>query len=139
MELIEQLVSQLGVSTEQAEGGAGALFKVAQEKLGADDFSQVSNLIPGLDDLIGKAPDADAPNPAEGDAGGLLGVVGDLAKKAGFGDAADKLGDLAGLTAVFDKLGLDAGMMTKFASAVMEFLKSKGGAQVVTILQGVLK
>ena len=30
-------------------------------------------------------------------------------------------------------------MITKFVAGVMEFLKSKGGDQIVTILQGVLK
>lgn len=136
MELIEQLVSQLGVTNEQAEGGAGALMKMAQEKLGADDFSQVSNLIPGLEDLIGKAPTAE---PAGDDSGGLMGTIGGMADAVGLGGVADKLDDLAGLTSVFEKLGLDSGMISKFVSTVMEFLQSKGGESVVAILQRVMK
>ncbi len=136
MELIEQLVSQLGVTNEQAEGGVGALLKMAQEKLSDGDFSQVGELIPGLDDLIGKAPEAAA---GGGDGGGLMGAIGGVAEAMGMGDAADKLGDLSSLSAIFEQLGLDTEMIAKFAAAVMEFLKSKGGEQVVTILQGVLK
>ncbi|MEM1304327.1 MAG: DUF2780 domain-containing protein [Planctomycetota bacterium] len=134
MELIEQLVAQLGVTTEQAEGGAGALFRLAQEKLSDGDFSQVANLIPGLDELIGKAPAA----PADG-GGGLMGALGGMAEAAGLGDAAGKLGDLSSLTAIFESLGLDAGMITGFISAVIEFLQSNGGESIVAILQGVLK
>lgn len=33
MELIQQLVSNLGVSEDQAKGGAGLLFNLAKDKL----------------------------------------------------------------------------------------------------------
>ena len=75
MELIDQLVSQLGVQAGQAKGGAGLLFKLAQEKLGGD-FSRISAVIPEAADLIrsgierGKArgharPGRGAPPPPE--------------------------------------------------------------------------
>ena len=38
MDLLQMLTSQLGVTQDQAEGGAGLLFKMAKEKLGSDDF-----------------------------------------------------------------------------------------------------
>ena len=34
MELIQQLTQGLNIKEEQAEGGAGLIFKMAQEKLG---------------------------------------------------------------------------------------------------------
>ena len=47
MSLIEALTQQLGVSSEQAEGGAGLLLQMAKEKLSEGDFSQLdSDLIP---------------------------------------------------------------------------------------------
>lgn len=136
MDLINDLVSQLGVSNEQAEGGAGLLFKVAQEKLASGDFSQIAEMIPGIEDLINKAPAADAEASA---GGGILGAIGGVADSLGMGDIADKLGDLAGVAGGFSKLGLDTEMVSKFATAILEFLKSKGGDSVVTILQTVLK
>ena len=44
-ELIQQLVSQLGVQPDQAQGGAGLLFKLAQDRLGGD-FGTLSAALP---------------------------------------------------------------------------------------------
>ena len=68
-----------------------------------------------------------------------MGMVGSAAEALGMGDAAEKLGDLGALSGGFEKLGLDAGMLTKFVEAVMDFLKSKGGDQIVAVLQSLLK
>lgn len=137
MSLIEQLTSQLGVSNEQAQGGAGLLLQMAKEKLGSGDFSQLNDLIPDdVEALISAAPTADA-TASEG--GGVMAGLGSVAGALGMGDIADKLGDLADLAGGFDKLGLDTGMVSKFATALMDFLKSKGGDQIVTLLQSILK
>lgn len=137
MSLIETLTSQLGVSSEQAEGGAGLLLQMAKEKLASGDFSQLNDLIPDdVEALMSKAPAAEA----EGSTGGgIMGSLGSVAGALGMGDIADKLGDLGALAGGFDKLGLDTGMVSKFASALLDFLKSKGGDQIVTILQSILK
>ena len=44
--LADQLVQKLGVTKEQAQGGAGAIFKVAKDKLTADDFGKVAEAVP---------------------------------------------------------------------------------------------
>ena len=67
-ELIQQLVSQLGVQDGQAKGGAGLLFKLAKDKLGDADFGQITDAVGNVDDLIGAAPKV-------GGAGGLLGSI----------------------------------------------------------------
>ena len=135
MQLIDNLVSELGVSNEQAEGGAGLLFQMAKEKLGSDDFSQVSNFIPGIDDLIGKAPAAEA----EASQGGIMGAIGGVAESLGLGDIAEKLGGLADLTGGFSKLDLDADMITKFVSLILGFLRENGGEAVEGLLKNVFK
>jgi hypothetical protein len=127
MELIEQLVSNLGVSEEAAKGGSGLLFKMAKEKLGSRDFSKVSNALPGIDDLISSAPES----------GGMLGGLGKLA--SGLGGGAGQLGDLAGLAGGFSKLGLDSGMIGKFIPIILSFAQSKGGDVVMNLLQKALK
>jgi hypothetical protein len=48
MELIQQLIGNLGINEEQAKGGAGLLFNLAKEKLGAGDFQQLADKIPGV-------------------------------------------------------------------------------------------
>ncbi|MEN1679051.1 MAG: DUF2780 domain-containing protein [Planctomycetota bacterium] len=137
MELIQELIKQLGVTGEQAEGGTGLLMNVAKEKLDEGQFSQVAELIPGLDDLLGKAPAVESP--AAGEQGGAVGMLGGVAKSLGFGDIGEKLGDLAGIAKAFESLGLDASMVSKFVSTIVAFLQSKGGEQVATILKSVLK
>jgi len=127
MELIEQLVSNLGISEDAAKGGSGLLFKMAKEKLGSGDFSKVSNALPGIDDLMKSAPES----------GGMLGGLGKLA--SGLGGGAGQLGDLAGLAGGFSKLGLDSGMIGKFIPIILSFAQSKGGDVVMNLLQKALK
>lgn len=135
MSLIEALTQQLGVSNEQAQGGAGLLLQVAQQQLGSGDFDSLKALIPDdLEALLGAAPSA-----AAGGGEGVMGMIGAAAEALGMGETIDKLGGLAALTQGFEQLGLDSEMVTKFISAVMEFLKSQGGEQVVAALQSVLK
>ena len=128
MSIVDEIMKQVGVSKEQAEGGLGLIFKLAKDKLGAD-FSQVSNVVPEANGLIGKAP-AD-----EQDAGGgLMGLLGGMASKLGLGD----LEKLAELAAQFKKLGLDMEAVQKFVKVVMTFVESKGGTVVKDLLNKVL-
>ena len=127
MELINILTQQLGISDSQAKGGAGALFGMAQKMLGADDFGKVSEVIPGMDDLLGAAPKS----------GGLGGVLGGLASS--LGGKAGKLGGLASLGGQFSKLDLDSDMIGKFVPIILAFVQSKGGDGIKNLLAGVFK
>ncbi|MBN2462993.1 MAG: DUF2780 domain-containing protein [Dehalococcoidia bacterium] len=127
MELIEQLVKNLGVSEDAAKGGSGLLFKMAQEKLGSGDFGKVASALPGIDGLIKSAPES----------GGMLGGIGKLA--SGLGGGAGQLGSLASLAGGFSKLGLDSGMIGKFIPIILSFAQSKGGDVVMKLLQKALK
>ena len=127
MELIQMLTSQLGISDEQASGGAGLIFKMAKDTLGGDDFSQVSSAIPDIENLISSAPAS----------GGLGNALGGLASSLG-GDAG-QLGNLASLAGGFKKLNLDSGLMSKFIPVVMSFVQSKGGDSIKGILEKVIK
>jgi hypothetical protein len=138
MELVEQLVSQLGISSDQAEGGLGLIMKMAQEKLGAADFSQLGEIIPGADALIGKAPETGAGGGEAG--GGLLGqVTSAVGGLLGGGDDGGGLGGLAGLAGGFSALGLDVSKIGDFVSMVLAFVKEKGGDQAKGLLEGLLK
>lgn len=128
MELLQLLTQNLGVSQEQAQGGAGLLFKLAKDKLGAGDFQQVAAAVPGVEDLMKTAP-------ASG--GGMAGALGGIMSSMGGGSG--KLGDLAGLAAGFSKLGLDSNMVSKFVPVILSFVQTKGGAAVKNLLAGALK
>ena len=126
MELIQQLVSQLGIQEGQAKGGAGLLFKQAKERLGSDEFSQLVQKVPGAESLINDAPQS----------GGIMGAVGSLASK--FGGKGSELGNMASLAGGFSKLGLDRGMISKFIPIVLSYVQGKGGNEAMQLLQKAL-
>lgn len=126
-ELIDVLVKQLGVNSDQAKGGAGLLFKMVQGKLGGD-FSKIAQALPAVTDLIKAAP-------AEGGASKLL---GGLASAIGGGKAGG-LANLAALAGGFSQLKLDPGMVGKFVPVVLSFLQGKVGKDVAGLVAGVLK
>ena len=138
MELIQQLVSSLGVNEEQAKGGAGLLFNLAKDKLGAGDFQQLADNVPGVSDLLGAAP---APSTAASAGGGMMGALGGAAAALGAGGLGDKLGglgDLAGLASGFSQLGLGSDMVGKFVPVVLSFVQNQVGDGVKGLLEKVL-
>jgi hypothetical protein len=127
MELVDQLVKNLGVSEEAAKGGSGLIFNMVKDKLGTGDFGKVAGALPGITDLMKAAPAS----------GGVLGGIGKLA--SGLGGGAGQLGNLASLAGGFSKLGLDSGMIGKFIPIILAFAQSKGGDVVKSLLQKALK
>ena len=124
-ELIDMLTKKLDVSAPQAEGGAAVLFKAARDKLGGEEFGQLLGGVPGLSDLMRKAP-------ATG--GGLGGLLGGLAGAIG-GNAA-----LIGtIVSGFGKLGLTPEDAKRFAPVMFEFLKTKVPPDVVSKLEKTLR
>jgi hypothetical protein len=46
------LVKNLGITQEQAQGGAGAIFQVAKGKLDAGQFAELSKALHEMDSLL---------------------------------------------------------------------------------------
>jgi hypothetical protein len=130
MELIQQLVSSLGVNEDQAKGGAGLLFNLAKDKLDAGEFQQLADKIPGVNDLLGAAP---APSAGASAGGGMMGALGGVASSLGAGGLGDKLGglgNLANLASGFSQLGL--------VPVVLSFVQSQGGDSMKGLLEKVM-
>ena len=125
-DLVKTLTDNLGVTKEQASGGAGAIFKYAQSKLSADDFSTVAKALPGVDSLISAAPKT----------GGSADLFSGL--KSFSGSQSNSAAAVSSLAGSFSKLGMNADMVGKFIPIVLEYAKSKGGTAVMNILKGVL-
>ncbi len=130
MELVQMLTNNLGVNEDQAKGGAGMLFNMAKEQLGAGDFQQIADKVPGIGDLMSAAPATD------GGGGGVMGMLGGIASSLG-GDAGG-LGSLAALAGGFSKLGLDTDMIGKFVPTVLEYVQSQGGDGIKSLLEKVI-
>lgn len=125
-ELIDNLSRNLGIDGAQAEGGAAVLFKAARDKLGGEEFGRLLGGVPGMSELLGKAP---APG-----GGGLGGLLGGLAGAMG-GNA----GAVAAVLQGFGKLGLTADHARRFAPIILEFLRTQVGPDVVSKLEKTLR
>lgn len=129
MDLTALLTQNLGITDQQAQGGAGLIFKMAQSALGAGDFQKLASAVPGIDGMLKQAPDA---------GGGLMGAVGGLL--GGLGGGASQLGNMAQLAEGFSKLKLSPEMVSRFVPMIMQFLQQQnGGAELKTLLDRVLK
>jgi hypothetical protein len=123
--LVGMLTKQLGVTPQQATGGAGAIFSLAKNNLSSADFSKIASAVPGMGSFLNAAPKPqnDATSSAASSAASALGP---LAGGASGGAAANATG-LLGLGSSFKSLGLSPEMATKFAPVIQQYLASKGG------------
>ena len=127
MGLTDLLMNNLGVTKPQAEGGSGALFKLAKERLSKPEFQQVAKTVPNTDALIKAAPETGASKSGLGKITSLL------------GGNKTSLGGMAGLTDSFSKLGLSGGMVGKFTPIILDYVQNKGGTNVMNLLKGAWK
>lgn len=121
--LMNLLTSNLGVTQQQAEGGAGAIFGLAKQNMPTSDFAQLGQAVPGIGSLIEAAPKTS----------GLGGITSMLGSSSG------SLGGLAALGESFGQLGMSADMVTKFVPIVLDYVKQKGGDGVMGMLQSALQ
>ena len=124
MGLVSTLSKKLGISNDQAMGGAGALFGLAKKALSSSDFAKVTESIPGMDSMLAAAPKAS----------GLTETLGGLG--AMVGGNAEKATGLAGVAGSFSKLGLSPEMAGKFVPEILDYAKSSGGEDVMNMLKG---
>jgi len=106
------LESQLGISTEQAEGGLGSILSLAQERLNAGDFDQLAAFIPGAAGYIEAAKSLGA-------------VTGPLKNMAGLNDA-------------LGALGISPDTASSFVPTVTDYLGKIGGDDAGKLLQAAL-
>lgn len=125
--LVSLLTQKLGITEEQAKAGAGAIFNMAKEKLGAQDFSKVATAVPEMDDLLKAAPEI----------GALGGVAGGSMRTLGSG--AEQAGNLSSLAGAFSGLGMQSDTANKFVPVILSYVESKGGPAVKSILAAALK
>ena len=121
-ELVGALSKEIGSTPEQAAGAAGALFGLAKSRLKPEEFSQIASAVPGMDSLLRAAPATGAP-------------VG----TTGMPSAAGAATGLASATSAFTKLGLQPDMVKKAVPVLTQFVTKSGGAEVGSLLSGVLK
>ncbi len=126
-DLVSLLTSQLGVTSSQAAGGAGAFFKTAKENMLPDDFSALAQKVPEATSLLDKAPRI-----ADNSSSLVTGVSSLL------GDSGARLNSANSLIKSFEKLGLKNEMVQQFAPVIMDYVKEKAGPMSMQLLQSAL-
>jgi hypothetical protein len=121
--LVDILVQQLGVTPQQATGGAGSIFSMAQQSMTSSNFGLVSKAVPGMDQLLSAAP-----------ASGTTSFMGSAASALG----GSSLGNMAGLASSFQGLGMNSGMMSQFIPVIMQYVQTQGGSSTMNLLQSAL-
>jgi hypothetical protein len=121
--LIGSLTDLLGVSKEQAEGGAGAVFREAKNNMSAGDYSQLLSAIPGIDSLIKSAPEVS----------GLAGSASSL-----LGGSSGSVKGMSALADSFTQLGLSPDMVNKYVDVILNYVQSEAGQQTMTMLKSAL-
>ena len=121
--LIGSLTDLLGVSGEQATGGAGAVFREAKKNMDPGDYSKLLSAIPGIDSLIQAAPQVS----------GLAGKASSL-----FGGSSGSVQGISALTDSFAKLGLAPDMVNQYVGVILDFVQSEAGQQTMTVLKNAL-
>ena len=125
--LIDTLVKQLGVTSEQAQGGSGALFEVAKNNMSGSEFSQLSQAVPGMDGMLAAAPKSET-DLADGN------LLGGLAAASGN----STLTDATSLLSAFQQLDLSGDMVGQFTPVVIDYVKQNGGEHLADILRAAL-
>jgi hypothetical protein len=125
--LVGLLVQQLGISPQQAMGGAGSIFSVARQTMNPSNFGLVSNAVPGMSQLL-----AAAPRMAGSSMGG--GLMGNAANALG----GSSLGQMAMMANAFQSLGMGSGMVNQFIPVILQYVQAQGGSSTMGLLQSAL-
>lgn len=127
--LINILMGQLGINQQQALGGVGTLFALAQQRMTAPNFSKLSSAVPGMNQYLGAA----VPLQQGVGAAGALGSLGALA-----GGQGNSLLGLASLAGAFQSLGMNSSMIGQFVPVILQYVQTQGGDATMGLLQNAL-
>jgi hypothetical protein len=153
-QLITLLSSRLGVTEQQASGGAGSIFRLAQSRLQPAQFRQIAERIPGLDGLIAGAPAPAAKtsrmpagienmNTAAGGAASSAASAQTTRQQDGAtavlqdADRAHREG-LSPLAQPFAQLGMQNDRVEEFVPIVLDYTRAQAGESAMRLLQGAL-
>jgi hypothetical protein len=125
--LTELLMQRTGVTQAQAQGGAGALFQIAKNKMKPDAFTQLEQAVPGMQGMLGAVPALSQPS------GGLAGRLSSIAGASG-GTA----GNLIAAVSAFQQQGMSPAMVQQFIPVVIDYIKTHGNDALVNTLSAAL-
>ncbi len=134
--LLNSLGTALDVTPEQAVGGTGALLGLAKNKLAGNDYSQLAQSVPGLDQLAGAGALSSLGN--LNGLGGLLGNAGKSADSSVLNSALGNVQSMGDVNKAFTALGMDSSMVSQFVPLILQYLGQQGaGGSALQSLSGI--
>jgi hypothetical protein len=116
-EVVNQLASQTGISSDLVHKGLGALLSFLKKELGDETFDKLKNSVPDAGKITDSYEESPETPPAQGN---LLEMVSGLAGKLLGG----KAGASADLMGTLSKLGFNLQEIESFLPKALELLKS---------------
>lgn len=120
--LTDVLVSQLGVSRQQALGGAGAIFQAAKARMAPQAFNNLSQSVPGMSEMLAAAPQ----------------LRGPLSGSASVPPGNGTVDSMTSLAASFQQLNLPQSMVNQFIPVVVDYVRNASGPMTANLLQSAL-
>ena len=121
--LVDILVHRLNISPQQALGGAGAIFQMAQGSMNPQAFATLSKSVPGMDSMLNAAP------AMSNLSGGLSSLMG---------EKNNTLGNVTALAASFQQLNLSPDMVNQFIPIITNYVSKTSGQATANLLQSAL-
>ena len=121
--LVDILVHRLNISPQQALGGAGAIFQMAQGSMNPQAFATLSKSVPGMDSMLNAAP------AMSNLSGGLSSLMG---------ENNNSLGNVTALAASFQQLNLSPDMVNQFIPIITNYVSKTSGQATANLLQSAL-
>jgi hypothetical protein len=129
-DMISSVSESVGIDKSQAEGSLASIFNYAKENISAEQFSGLSDSLPGLDSLMGEVPDISEMTSE----GGLSGLMD---KAANYNDSLKAVNELK---KQFETLGLTPEMITQVVSSAQAYLDTDEGKKIKEqLMQGLTK
>ncbi|WP_111977454.1 DUF2780 domain-containing protein [Algibacillus agarilyticus] len=124
--LVDSLKNSLNINQQQASGGMGAILNYVKNNISADQFGNLAKSLPGVNNLIGKAPNVSQQNVATS-----TGIGGLLDKASEYNDTLKSINDVK---KQFEALGLKPEMISDFVKAAQSYLDTEKGQDAKQIL-----
>jgi len=121
--LVDILVHRLSVSPQQALGGAGAIFQLAQANMNPQAFAILSKSIPGMKSMLNAAP-------------AMSNLSGDLSALTG--EKNNTLGNVTTLATSFKQLNLSPDMVDQFIPIVTNYVSKTSGQVTADLFRSAL-
>lgn len=126
-DMISSVSESVGINKSQAQGSLASIFNYAKENISPEQFSGLSESLPGLDSLMGSVPDISEITSK----GGLSGLMD---KAASYNDSLKAVNELK---KQFEALGLSPEMISKVINSAKAYLDTDEGQKIkAQLMQG---